>query len=457
MAEPVALPVTHPRFALRPLSESRLASLAVAGDRRAFTAIFERYHEEIYRYCRAILRDPDEAQDALQSTMANALRALPGESRQIALRPWLYRVAHNESLNVIRRRRESPSEALDDVLPPVPAAEATAASRQRLRELIADLDTLPARSRSALIMRELSGLRHEEIALALEITPGAARQAVYEARSALLELTAGREMDCREIRRLISDRDGRVMRGRRVRAHLRSCANCESFRTAIGTRTADLRAIAPPLPAAAASGLLVGLGGAGAGAGGAGAGAGLKTLALVAGTVALGGGAAGLSGVIDSGEGPVSRAGADAPAAAPHAGWEEAPTTAADGAAAGDSPASSKRNAARANAPANQLPPRGEPVAPVSSGGPAGGGAPPAHAGPQAAGGDPPAAAPVTGSGESTPPPAPPGSEIATASSGGRSTTPVPGAATLPALPEQAGGAGGGAVAAAAGSKSSEN
>ena len=458
MAEPVALPVTDPRFALRPLSESRLARLAVAGDQRAFTAIFERYHEEIYRYCRAILRDPDEAQDAAQNTMASALRALPGESRKIALRPWLYRVAHNESLNVIRRRRESPSETLEDVLPPAPAAEATAATRQRLRELIADLETLPERARSALIMRELSGLRHEEIALALEITPGAARQAVYEARSALLELNAGREMDCREIRRVISDRDGRVLRGRKVRAHLRSCSSCEAFRTAIGTRTADLRAIAPPLPAAAASGLLAGLGGAGAGAGGAGAAAGLKTLALVAGAVALGGGAVGITDAIDSGDDTVPRAGATAPAAAPHShshshSADHAGTRGETRSAgpSGSSGGGSQRGGPKSAQGQSTSP--GKPSAPETPPASTGAVNPPPQAAAPATGGDAPAPAPEpAGSG---PPPAPPGSEAASVNSGGHSVTPVPGQGAAPELPEQAGAANHGA--AAGGPKSAPN
>src|SRR4051794_11868276 len=88
----------------RLLSDARLARLAGRGDQRAFGAIFERYHQELYRYCRAILRDSHEAQDALQSTMASALSSLPGDEREIALRPWLYRVAHNEAISILRRR-----------------------------------------------------------------------------------------------------------------------------------------------------------------------------------------------------------------------------------------------------------------------------------------------------------------------------------------------------------------
>src|SRR4051794_12278873 len=102
--ETAARTVLLPRAGLRLLSDERLARLARRGDQRAFDAIFRRYRQQLYRFCRAILADPDEAQDALQSTMEAALRALPDDGRQIALRAWLFRVAYNESISILRRR-----------------------------------------------------------------------------------------------------------------------------------------------------------------------------------------------------------------------------------------------------------------------------------------------------------------------------------------------------------------
>jgi RNA polymerase sigma factor (sigma-70 family) len=97
--------------------ERRLARRAARGDREAFTAIFRRFQQDLYRYCVAILGNPEDAQDALQNTMVKALGTLPGERREIELKPWLYRVAHNESIELIRRRRQSVS--LDEhQLPP---------------------------------------------------------------------------------------------------------------------------------------------------------------------------------------------------------------------------------------------------------------------------------------------------------------------------------------------------
>ena len=126
----------------------------------------------------------------------------------------------------------------------------------RLALLVADLGHLPERQRSALVMRELSGLSHAEIACALGVSLSGAKQAICEARVGLQEFAKGREMGCAEIQRLISDADGRRLRGRAVRAHLRSCGDCRALGDAIEQRRCDLAALAPALPAATATGLL---------------------------------------------------------------------------------------------------------------------------------------------------------------------------------------------------------
>src|SRR5688500_4757096 len=133
MAEPSAIPAPlgAPTWLLA-RSETRLARAAARGDQRAFAGIYHRYHQELYRYCRAILGDAHEAQDALQSTMASALRSLPGEKRAIELRPWLYRVAHNEAVSILRRRRPL-DETEDGMTSHEPGADVAFESRERLR------------------------------------------------------------------------------------------------------------------------------------------------------------------------------------------------------------------------------------------------------------------------------------------------------------------------------------
>ncbi len=296
------------------LSDDRLARRAVKGDERAFAAIFDRYHQVLYRFCLAIVGNPADAQDALQNTMVKVLGALPGEERRIELKPWLYRIAHNESVELLRRRR--PTEQLDPELMSRGGGLAEdAESRERLRLLIADLEQLPDRQRGTLVMRELAGLDFEEIGTALGTSPAVARQTLYEARQSLRQMDEGREMDCDAVTRALSDADGRVTRRRDIRAHLRSCPACRGFQEEIAGRREDLGALAP-LPGVAAAGLLQGLlggagasGGAGAGlagaaAGGAakslGTGAAIKSVAAVVAVAAVGVGAADRSGVVDA-------------------------------------------------------------------------------------------------------------------------------------------------------------
>jgi RNA polymerase sigma factor (sigma-70 family) len=267
-------------------NERRLARRAARGDPDAFAAIFRRYQQDLYRYCVAILGDPQDAQDALQNTMVKALAALPGERRQIELKPWLYRVAHNESIELRRGRTSEP--LADDAPAPGLSLEQQAADRRRLRDLLADIGELPERQRGVLVMRELAGLDFEQIGAALDSSPVAARQVLYEARRGLQQMSEGREMHCEAVTTILSEGDGRVTRRRDIRAHLRDCPECRAFADAIDSRRETLAAISP-LPAVAAAaiakGALSGTAGGGASTGSAGVAGGAAAKAASTGAI----------------------------------------------------------------------------------------------------------------------------------------------------------------------------
>src|SRR5438128_1745056 len=239
-------------------SDQRLARLASRGSARAVALLYERHHQALYRYCLAIVRTPDDAQDALQSTFMRAFVALRASEREVAVRPWLFRVAHNEAVSILRRRRQH--ESLEEQHEPTrDTVEASVAQRERMAQLVTDLQELPIKQRAALLMRELNGLSIEEVASALGVSTGAAKQTLFEARSSLHAFAEGRDMECEAVRRAISDGDGRVLRARGVRAHLRACNACSEFRALIDSRSAELKALIPPLPAAASASVLAGL------------------------------------------------------------------------------------------------------------------------------------------------------------------------------------------------------
>ena len=279
-------------------SDERLAARAAKGEQRAFGQIYERYHQDIYRFCLAMVGNPQDAQDALQNTMVKVLRGLPGEEREIKLKPWLYRIARNEAVEILRRRRDSVE--LEPQQVPVAAVTDTAETRERLRTLLADLEQLPERQRAALVLRELSGLDFDQIGASFGTSAAVARQTLYEARLSLRQLETGREMRCDDVMRELSNADGRVTRRREIGAHLRSCPDCRAFRDEISRRHEDLAALAP-LPVAASAGLLHSVLGAkaGAAAGAAASSAVVKSAATVVVVAVVGVSAADRSGVVD--------------------------------------------------------------------------------------------------------------------------------------------------------------
>jgi RNA polymerase sigma factor (sigma-70 family) len=299
------------RFAPHPaLSDGALARLVSKGDERAFESLYHRYRDQLHRYCGSILRQSQDAEEALQATMLNAYRALLAGQRDVAVKPWLYRIAHNQCISLMRRR--SRHEELSGLEESVGGrVDERAEVSENLRQLRADLRQLPDQQRSALVLRELSGLSHEAIAETLDTTPAGAKQLIYEARQTLQEFGEGRALSCSDVRQRVSDGDGRLLRARRVKAHLRSCTGCSRFQASLVERPTRLAMLAPALPAIAAQrileavlasvgggGTVVALAGAGTLGGGTGAGAwvtgiGGATEGAGAGGATVGAGAAG--------------------------------------------------------------------------------------------------------------------------------------------------------------------
>jgi RNA polymerase sigma factor (sigma-70 family) len=168
--------------ALRAQPDRRLVDLVRDGYDAAFEEIVRRYRRPLDRFAAAIVGGRSE--DVTQDAFSKALLALRGTEAEIELRPWLYRIVRNTALNDLRDRAPEAAE-LSEALPGGRSAAAEAEAREELAELMERLRALPEPQRAALVMRELEGLGHEEIAAALGVSGGAARQAIYRARAAL--------------------------------------------------------------------------------------------------------------------------------------------------------------------------------------------------------------------------------------------------------------------------------
>jgi RNA polymerase sigma factor (sigma-70 family) len=167
---------------LRLQSDERLVALVRDGHDPAFTAIVDRYGADLVRYSARIVGE-GRAEDIVQQAFLNAHTALMSSENDIQLRPWLYRIAHNAGLNVLRSSREQVE--LDERLAATGTVEQTVETNERLTAALAAIAMLPEPQRDALTLRALEGRSHQEIAEAIGVTPGAARQHLHRARASV--------------------------------------------------------------------------------------------------------------------------------------------------------------------------------------------------------------------------------------------------------------------------------
>ncbi len=168
---------------LRTQSDERLVDLIRAGNDGAFEAVVARYRRQLLRYCSTIVPG-DRAEDAVQQTFLRAYDALRASEGEMRLRPWLYRIAHNQSLNALRDRSLS-HEELDESIDGVERPDQAFESNERLRDMLAAVSALPERQRDAIVLRELEGRSYDEIAAELGVTGGAVRALLNRARGTL--------------------------------------------------------------------------------------------------------------------------------------------------------------------------------------------------------------------------------------------------------------------------------
>lgn len=163
----------------------------LAGDRAAFGALVDRYEEPVRRVARAVLHDVHDADDAAQDTFLTALMKLDRFDQRRPFRPWLLRIATNIAIDRRRRgalRRIGPLEP--DAATQLPGPDVVAERavlQQRLREA---LHELPERYRVAIVLFDVEGFSHAEIAEILGVAVGTVRSAVFHARRHLRELLA---------------------------------------------------------------------------------------------------------------------------------------------------------------------------------------------------------------------------------------------------------------------------
>ncbi|HTQ67528.1 MAG TPA: RNA polymerase sigma factor [Solirubrobacteraceae bacterium] len=176
-------PVVHARF-LRAQSDEGLAAAAGEGNERAFEVLVLRYREPLLCYSRQLGLNGARSEDVAQQSLMRAWISLRGGLAVDNVRAWLYRIAHNATVDALRGPANA-HEQLTDVAGELAAVNADPEGAVALRAVFADLAALPSMQREALLCTAVEGRSNEQAARALGVSHGAVRGLVYRARTAM--------------------------------------------------------------------------------------------------------------------------------------------------------------------------------------------------------------------------------------------------------------------------------
>jgi RNA polymerase sigma-70 factor, ECF subfamily len=176
--------------------EAALVERCTQGDEAACAELVAAHHRMVYGLALNILGDRDEALDLSQEVFLRVFRTLSSFRGQSALRTWIYRIVVNQARNRQRwwrRRHRGEQVSLDEHVQKFGDMESTQdvlpdrllASKETAARIWQALDKLPFDQRTALILREIDGLRYEEIAFSLGVAVGTVKSRLTRARQAL--------------------------------------------------------------------------------------------------------------------------------------------------------------------------------------------------------------------------------------------------------------------------------
>ena len=173
--------------------ENALIEQAQHGDRNAFGELVSRYYPGVVRVVYRLCGEPGLAEDMAQEAFLRGWIALPSFHPQSSLRNWLYRIAVNATLDVLRRKSEETLE--DEAAQMIPdladGPETTLIEKERVALLQRAMRSLPEAARSVLVLREYGGLSYQEIASVLDVPVGTVMSRLNYARNRLRELLKG--------------------------------------------------------------------------------------------------------------------------------------------------------------------------------------------------------------------------------------------------------------------------
>ncbi|HEX7609115.1 MAG TPA: RNA polymerase sigma factor [Solirubrobacteraceae bacterium] len=229
--------------------DRRLVALVRRGEQTAFESIYDRHASELLSFCRYMLGSLHDAEDAVQNTFASAYRALRTDDRAIALRPWLFAIARNECLTLLRQRR--PCAELKDCAAPRADPSDRAQLREDVRQVLASLLELPERQRAALVLSEIHGFGHRDIADLMGVRTEQVKAYVFQARTSLVSERSARGADCGSIRAELATARGAALLRSHLRRHVRTCSGCRDYASDLSSQRRALAILMPVVPSLA--------------------------------------------------------------------------------------------------------------------------------------------------------------------------------------------------------------
>lgn len=193
-------------MAVPPVQEAELLSALRSGREDAFETLVSAHSGRMLSVCRRILRNEEEAKDAVQEAFVSAFRGIQAFEGTAQLGTWLHRIAVNASLMRLRSRKRRPEESIDDLLPAFredgharirprdwsPSA-VQLVEKKEIREFVrACIDRLPAMYRIVLLLRDIEELDTAETAEVLGVSDGVVKVRLHRARHALRRLLSER-------------------------------------------------------------------------------------------------------------------------------------------------------------------------------------------------------------------------------------------------------------------------
>ena len=166
------------------VDESELIAQVITGDADAYGQLVDRYKNAVYYHCYAIVRDEDVAEDVAQETFIAAYYKINSFDRSKKLSTWLFKIATNKALNIIRSRKHFTTEG-DDILKGVVSAQRTPEELARDNDIHQAVDNLIPKQRAVVSLYYWQGLSYEEVAEVLSVPVGSVKGWMSRAKAAL--------------------------------------------------------------------------------------------------------------------------------------------------------------------------------------------------------------------------------------------------------------------------------